>query len=206
MRDNLVTTFYGWGEEYIVSFDFEAFQSHYETVTNILHLSIGGPYGFYGDRIPAVYSNQLSSSEQVLEFRSSVSGNHDHGFDFSYLLNTPYHIVISQLKNDDIVTYSIRINNVKVHSTVNTDVEVFPAVNLYLSDPWLSTFGGSRKVRNLWVASGNFTGKPFNYLISIELFYEFHNNYSVLYCLITLFPISYKHILSNVNVSFKSSD
>ena len=178
MRDNLATTFYGWGEEYIVSFDFEAFQNHYyySTVKNVLHLSIGGSYGFYGDRIPAIFTNQLSSSEQVMEFRSSVSGNNDHGFDFSYQLNTPYHIVISQLKNDDIVTYSIQINNVKVHSTVNTDVEVFPAVNLYLSNPWLSTFGGFGSVKNLWVASGNFTGKPFIYFISIELFYKFHNN------------------------------
>ena len=172
-----MTTFNGWGEDYIVSFDFEAFEAmNSSTVANVLHLSIGGHYGLDGDRIPAVFVNQLSSSEQNIEFRSSVSGNHDHGFDFSYQLNTPYNIEISQLKKNNIVTYSIRINNVTVHSTVNTDVDVFPAVNLYLSDPWIDTFGGSRKVKNLWVASGNFTGKPSNYLISINFFYKFHNN------------------------------
>ena len=139
-------------------------------VANVLHLSIGGQYGIYGDRIPAVFINQLSSSEQVMEFRSSVSGNHDHGFDFSYQLNTPYHIDISQLKNNDIVTYSIWIDNVQVHSTVNTDVEVFPAVKLYLSSPWLSTFGIYGTVRNLWVASGEFASKLFTYFILTEYF------------------------------------
>ena len=174
MRDNLVTTFYGWGEEYIVSFDFESFQAmSSSTVTNILHLSIGGQYGLYGDRIPAVFANQLTSSQQVIEFRSSVSGNHDHGFDFSYQLNTPYHIEISQLKNDGIVTYSIRIDNVQVHSTVNTDVEVFPAVKLYLSNPWRSTFGTYGTVRNLWVASGEFTSKLFHFK---RLIHDFQNS------------------------------
>ena len=149
-----MSTFYHWGEEYIVSFDFEANQAmSSSTVTNVLHLSIGGQYGSYGDRIPAVFANQLSSSEQVIEFRSSVSGNHDHGFDFSYQLNTPYHIEISQLKNNDIVTYSIQIDNVQVHSTVNTDVEVFPWVKLYLSSPWHGTFGSYGTVRNLLVDS-----------------------------------------------------
>ena len=120
MRDNLVTTFYGWGEEYIVSFDFEASQAmSSSTVTNILHLSIGGQYGNHGDRIPAVFANQLSSSEQVIEFRSSVSGNHDHGFDFSYELNTQYHIEISQLKNGDIVNLDVTIYKDGVHADLN---------------------------------------------------------------------------------------
>ena len=145
-------------------------------VANVLHLSIGGQYGIYGDRIPAVFINQLSSSEQVMEFRSSVSGNHDHGFDFSYQLNTPYHIDISQLKNNDIVTYSIWIDNVQVHSTVNTDVEVFPAVKLYLSSPWLSTFGIYGTVRNLWVGSGEFASKLFTYFILTESFLKFYNS------------------------------
>jgi hypothetical protein len=167
IRDNLVTTFYGWGEEYIVSFDFEAIKAMaYSTLANILHLSIGGQYDLYGDRIPAVFVNQLNS-EQVIEFRSSVSGDHDHAFDFSYQLNTPYHIEISQLKKNDILMYSIQINNVTVHSTVNTDVEVFPAVHLYLTDPWLSTFGTYGTVRNLWVASGEFTSKLFNFNIIV---------------------------------------
>ena len=168
-----MTTFNGWGEDYIVSFDFEAFEAmNSSTVANVLHLSIGGHYGLDGDRIPAVFVNQLSSSEQVIEFRSAVSGNHDHGFDFSYQLNTPYHIEISQLKNDGIVTYGIRIDNVQVHSTVNTDVEVFPAVKLYLSNPWRSTFGTYGTVRNLWVASGEFTSKLFHFK---RLIHEFQN-------------------------------
>ena len=61
MRDNLVTTFYGWGEEYIVSFDFEAqaAQANSPSVANVLYLY--GQDGSYGDRIPAVFANQLSS-------------------------------------------------------------------------------------------------------------------------------------------------
>ena len=169
-------------------------------VANVLHLSIGGQYGIYGDRIPAVFINQLSSSEQVMEFRSSVSGNHDHGFDFSFQLNTPYHIDISQLKNNDIVTYSIWIDNVQVHSTVNTDVEVFPAVKLYLSSPWLSTFGIYGTVRNLWVASGEFTSKLFNLkrLIYEQLTALYFLITSSSYLFILLCILYYEFLVSNV--------
>ena len=147
-------TFYHWGEEYIVSFDFEANQAMSpSTVTNILHLSIDGAWGKYGDRIPAVFARQLSSSEQIIEFRAALSGKNEIPFDYSYQLNTPYHIEISQLKNNDIVTYSIQIDNLQVYSTVNTDVQVFQTAKLYLTSPWELNFGDYGTVRNLLVES-----------------------------------------------------
>ena len=103
-----------------------------------------------------LYAHQKSSSQQVFEFRSSVSGNHDHGYDFSYEYFTPYHIVISQIKIDENYVYSISINNNTVHSVINTDAENFDTTQLYLSNPWRSSFGPYAEVKNLWVAHGEF--------------------------------------------------
>ena len=49
--------------------------------------------------------------QDVLEFRSCVSGDHDHGYDFHYELDTEYQIEISQSKENEIVTFRILINN-----------------------------------------------------------------------------------------------
>ena len=38
--------------------------------------------------------------QDVLEFRSCVSGDHDHGYDFHYELDTEYQIEISQSKEN----------------------------------------------------------------------------------------------------------
>ena len=68
----------------------------------------------------------------MIEFRSSVAGNYDHGFDYSYQLNKMYQIEISQSKQGNVVTYKIRINNATVHSVINTQVEIYPMVHIYL--------------------------------------------------------------------------
>ena len=59
--------------------------------------------------------------QDVLEFRSCVSGDHDHGYDFHYELDTEYQIEISQSKENEIVTLRILINGQIEHSTINTD-------------------------------------------------------------------------------------
>ena len=65
---------------------------------------------------PAVYVNH-----HILEFRSCVSGDHDHGYDFHYELDTEYQIEISQSKENEIVTLRILINGQTEHSAINTD-------------------------------------------------------------------------------------
>ena len=151
-KNNLANTFYNWGMEFLISFDIEVFITEPNGwVTNVLHMTTGEEFGAYGNRIPALFV-----TIQEFEFRSSVNGNHDHGFDFSYELNTSYHIVISQIKIDDDFVYSISIDNNTVHSVINTEPKKFATTKVYLSSPWLGTFGDYGQVKNLWVAQGEF--------------------------------------------------
>ena len=59
--------------------------------------------------------------QDVLEFRSCVSGDHDHGFNFPYEIDTEYHIEISQSKENGNVIFRILINGQIEHSTINTE-------------------------------------------------------------------------------------
>ena len=68
------------------------------------------------NQFPALFANQ-----NVLEFRSSVSGDDDYKFNFGYELDKPYHIEICQSKEAGNVTFNILIDGQIVHSTINTD-------------------------------------------------------------------------------------
>ena len=123
--------------------------------THIAIISANGHYGQYGDRIPAVFAKQETSSSQRLEFRSSVSGDQDYKFDFYYQLNQLYHIEISQENSHgETVMYNVKIDGTTKHSVKNTQVQVFDQVKLYLSSPWDETFGPYGEVRNIEVVNG----------------------------------------------------
>ena len=124
--------------------------------TFIAIISANGHYYQHGDRIPAVFSKQETSSSQRLEFRSSVSGNIDDKFNFYYQLNQLYHIEISQENIDgETVMYNVKIDGTTKHSVENTQVQVFDQVKLYLSSPWTrKSFGPYGEVRNIEVVNG----------------------------------------------------
>ena len=63
----------------------------------------------------------LFANQGVLQFRSCVSGDHDHEFNFPYEIDTEYHIEISQSKEDGKVIFRIVINGHIEHSTNNTE-------------------------------------------------------------------------------------
>ena len=63
----------------------------------------------------------LFANQGVLQFRSCVSGDHDHDFNFPYEIDTEYHIEISQSKEDGKVIFRIVINGHIEHSTNNTE-------------------------------------------------------------------------------------
>ena len=132
-----------------------------ENLTNIIAIiSANGHWNQHGDRIPAVFSRQETSSSQLLEFRSSVSGNKDDSFNFYYQLNQLYHIEISQENVHGETHYNVKIDGTPKHSAKNTQVQVFDQVKLYLSSPWLETFGPYGEVRNLEVVNGKPTETP----------------------------------------------
>ena len=68
------------------------------------------------NQFPALFANQ-----NVLEFRSAVSGDHDYKFNFEYELDKRYHTEICQSKEAGNVTFNILIDGQIVHSTINTD-------------------------------------------------------------------------------------
>ena len=68
------------------------------------------------NQFPALFANQ-----NVFEFRSAVSGDHDYKFNFEYELDKRYHTEICQSKEAGNVTFNIFIDGQKVHSTINTD-------------------------------------------------------------------------------------
>ena len=65
------------------------------------------------NQFPALFANQ-----NVLEFRSAVSGDDDYKFDFEYELDKPYYIEICQSKEAGNVTFNILIDGQIVHSTL----------------------------------------------------------------------------------------
>ena len=68
------------------------------------------------NQFPALFANQ-----NVLEFRSSVSGDDDYKFNFGYKLDKAYFIEICQSKQAGNITFNILIDGQIVHSTINTD-------------------------------------------------------------------------------------
>ena len=74
-----------------------------------------------GLKCPANQCPALFANQNVLEFRSAVSGDHDYGFNFEYELDKRYHTEICQSKEAGNVTFNILIDGQIVHSTINTD-------------------------------------------------------------------------------------
>ena len=74
-----------------------------------------------GLKCPANQCPALFANQNVLEFRSSVSGDDDYKFNFEYELDKRYHIEICQSKKAGNVTFNILIDCQIVHSTINND-------------------------------------------------------------------------------------
>ena len=77
-QNKLVTTLPSIGKEYQVSFDMLVTKHKLVDWRNVIHFTIGGNYGTYGERTPGVWifrNNQL-------HIASAVNGNHNHIFDW----------------------------------------------------------------------------------------------------------------------------
>ena len=102
--------------------------------SNILHVTIGNNHGRYGDRTPGIW---FISGTTKLHICAAVNGNSNYCFNSEPLTigqSTP--IEIKQSPSIGGYTYSIHINNEKVHEVQNNQVEEFADVLLYRSDPW----------------------------------------------------------------------
>ena len=75
-KNNLLKTVETLKKSFKASFELFIIK-HSSEIRNALHLTIGGHYGKYGDRIPAVFLHKGGE----LAIRSAVSGQHDYQYD-----------------------------------------------------------------------------------------------------------------------------
>jgi hypothetical protein len=95
-------------------------------------------------------------NDKKFHFRSSVGNKANHATEYSYELNTLYHVKISQTQ---IVTgnfeYCIHINGVIFECLINFQPRSFETALFYLSDPWYDSFDGYGKLSNVSIANPN---------------------------------------------------
>ena len=88
----------------------------------------------YGKRIPALFI----SKSGFLHLSSSVSGNWNYAFDFSYVVNKKYKYEIIQIADSsNVITYTVKVDGVvRFGPVVNTQPTLFEEAYLYVSEPY----------------------------------------------------------------------
>ena len=104
---------------------------------SVLHATIGGNIGKYGDRIPGVW---FLPGKTQLHICSAVNGNKNYCKNTKPLpLNKFSTVVIQQIQKAPFGNhyyYQIIINNIVEHDVLNTRPKAFHNVKYYLGDPW----------------------------------------------------------------------
>ena len=123
--------------------------------TNLLHLTIGGDYGSYGQTTPSVWFHPSSG----ISIYSAVNGNPK----YKYLTKTDRpplgvwtSLEISQEQVGGKFIFKIVIGGKKIHSEENTQPEVFKDVKVYASDPWYEPQPGAVKALLIQTKLGQF--------------------------------------------------
>ncbi|XP_065671471.1 uncharacterized protein LOC136089417 [Hydra vulgaris] len=150
IKDNLVATLPLLEKTF--SFSFKVKPNLYNTInfTSVIHLTIGGDYGYYGYRTPGVWL----TSEGKMKICSSVNGNYDYNILTEPLyLNEWSSIRISQFELNKIYMYAVYLNGKIIHSIKNTQPEAFTNVNVYATNPWHNAQDGF--IKDLRIINGN---------------------------------------------------
>ena len=151
-KGNLLGTIPKLSPSYSVTFEFKPTHPQLQTsYTNIIHLTIGGDFAQYGDRIPGVWVENTSSDAAKIDLiiASAVNG------DENYFLRSRNMVTIeewstfeiTQLREDDLHRYTVKVNGVVLKSMINTQTKEFMNVKVYGADPWYEAVPGS--IRNL---------------------------------------------------------
>ncbi|XP_065672701.1 uncharacterized protein LOC105845300 isoform X3 [Hydra vulgaris] len=118
---------------------------------NVLHFTIGSDMKKYGDRVPGVWFHE--SGDGSLHISAPISGNLDRVFRTKPVtLNEWSHIEISQLLENSIYKYSIKLNGEEVFAEENKEPKSFNNVMVYASDPWYPAQNGS--IKDLTIVNG----------------------------------------------------
>jgi len=115
---------------------------------NIIHFTIGGYNGKYGDRVPGIWVWRGSE----LGVRSAISGNQDYYAPYTtpdIALNTWHDIEVAQLAFENEVYFSFKIDGTTYANVKNADAREFKNVKIYAGNPWENPCKG--KIRNFEV-------------------------------------------------------
>nr|XP_047144967.1 uncharacterized protein LOC101241106 isoform X2 [Hydra vulgaris] len=150
IKSNLNATLSFLEKTYSVSFKIKP-RSYSFGWKSVIHLTIGGNLGRYGDRCPAVWF--LYDGSGRLYISSAVNGNYDYIFTTEPLpLNQWSSLRISQFQINGIYMYTVYLNELLVHSVVNKKPQSFSNVKVYTADPWSDAQDGS--IKDLKITGG----------------------------------------------------
>ena len=143
--DKLLVTLPRIEDEFEISYEFmaESFKTGWQ---NVIHITIGGDMGVYGDRIASLWVLNQSS----FYIASAVSGNKNHVLGYQDLsANDWIKVKVYQRVENQKYTYGIEVNGYLPYSTINTRPAAFGDVKVYAADPWSPNLDG--KIRNIHI-------------------------------------------------------
>ena len=134
-KSMMMKSYSTWGPSFRVSFILKFKKLPSNKWTSIIHVTNGGNYGKYGDRIPAVFCRRWRSYIQVI-FCSAVSRSMNFCPSIRATVGKQYDITIQQSKKGGIYWYQILIPGKRTKRYRNWRPRKFTNVKLYTSDPW----------------------------------------------------------------------
>ena len=140
-----------WGPSYKVSFSLNIKKIPKNQYTNIIHVTKGGNWGHYGDRIPAVwilskwgrlelYICTAITFRYRRNWKVSIREKKSFCKKFNVSLEKKYDVTIQQSKQSGHYWYQLFVSGERNRSFVNYRPKKFNNVKCYTSDPWFPSF------------------------------------------------------------------
>jgi len=101
---------------------------------NLLHATIDGDSGKYGERTPAIFLLPESSRVQVCV---PLDGNRYCAFSNALPLNVQSEIIVQQTLQGGQYKMLMKVRGVTIADRVNNDPREFQNVKVYTSNPWI---------------------------------------------------------------------
>ncbi|XP_065651449.1 uncharacterized protein LOC136079546 isoform X2 [Hydra vulgaris] len=147
-NSNLITTLSFLDKTFSISFMLKP-MSNRGMLYNIIHFTIYGNIGYYGERIPGVWLDEYS--RLCISFALNGNTNYDC-YTPQLSLNVWSSLIITQTELNGDYTYTIYLNDKIVINIRNTQPQFFKNVNVYASDPWHNAFDGY--IKDLKIVNG----------------------------------------------------
>ena len=144
-KDNLYETFFDWGRDFSIEFSFKYIKEYKENWLNLFHFTTGGNHDDHSSRIPALFIR--NSNELILS--SGTTGDDNYVIDLGTVpLGVWQNVVIEQRE----AFLRVWINSLEVFANQNSIARNFHIVHLYLSNPWIESFGYHGEMINFKVS------------------------------------------------------